>query len=67
LHSFYHPHRWPGWQQEVEQLPGDKGIGVYPYLFTAEGADITKCSRRPVPLPELYGLYVEELPRQLAP
>jgi hypothetical protein len=65
LEKFYQPYRWPGWQHEIERLPGDRAISVWPFLFTAEGKDITRCSRRAVPIGELYGLYVEDLPRQL--
>jgi hypothetical protein len=64
LEAFYKGLRWPGWQREVEKLPGDRGISVYPFLFAA-GEPIAKRSRKPVPLEELWSLHVETLPRQL--
>jgi hypothetical protein len=64
LEAFYRGMRWPNWKREVEQLPGNQGISVYPFL-SAAGAEIAKRSRKPVPLEELWGLHVEELPKQL--
>lgn len=64
LEAFYKGLRWPGWRREVEPLTGDRGISVYPFLFTS-GEDISKRSRRPVPVGELWTLHVEEFPRQL--
>ena len=52
LDKFYEGLRWSGWRREVEGLSGDKGISVYPFLFT-KGESIGKRSRRPVPLQEL--------------
>jgi hypothetical protein len=66
LEAFYKDVRWRGWRREVEPLPGDKGIIVYPFLF-ADGADIAKRSRKPVPLRELWTLYIEEVPKQPRP
>lgn len=51
--------RWPGWREEVEGLPGDQAILFYPFLFTREGS-IESSERRPVPIGELYALYVDE-------
>lgn len=64
LEAFYKGLRWPGWQRDVETLPGDRGISVYPFLFAA-GEPIAKRSRKPVPLEELWALHVETLPRKL--
>jgi hypothetical protein len=64
LERFYAGLRWPGWRRDVEMLAGDRGISVYPFL-SAAGADISKRDRRPVTLAELWGLLVEDLPRQL--
>lgn len=65
LDSFYKGLRWPDWQREVERLPGDRAISVYPFLF-ATGSDISARSRKPVPVAELWTLYVEDLPRKLS-
>ena len=64
LQVFYKRLRWPGWRREVERLKGDQGISVYPFLFAA-GEDISRRSRKPVPLQELWTLHVEDLPKQL--
>lgn len=34
LGAFYENLRWPGWQQEVEQLGGDQVLGMYPFPWT---------------------------------
>ena len=67
LIQFYEPYRWPGWEDEVRPLAGDQAISAYPFLFTVEGKDISRCARRVVPLSELYQLHVEDLPRRLGP
>ena len=64
LDAFYEGLRWPGWRREVEPLTGDRGISVYPFQF-ASGENISKRSRRPVPIQELWTLLVEEVPRQI--
>jgi hypothetical protein len=56
LGAFYGDQRWPGWEAEVAELPGDRGIHVVPPLV-AEGPPVGERSRRPVPLEELWGLH----------
>jgi hypothetical protein len=65
LDKFYAGVRWPGWRREVEGLDGARGISVYPFLF-ATGEDISKRSRRPVPLRELWEMLVVDIPTQLS-
>lgn len=60
LTSFYAPFRWPGWQQEVDHLPGDLALSFYPFL-SAAGPPIGERSRRPVPVDELFRLHVGTL------
>lgn len=57
LDKFYDGLRWVDWRQEVKELDGNKGFYFFPYLFTSEGKDINKVSRRAVPIQELWGLY----------
>lgn len=64
LEQYYLNARWPEWQDEVAQLKGDQGLSIYPFLC-AEGPLTAERSRKAVPILELYGLYVEELPKQL--
>jgi hypothetical protein len=59
LNQFYQGLRWNGWQTEVKVLDGNKGINCFPFLWTTEGKDINKVSRRPVPIEELWTLYNE--------
>lgn len=54
LAGFYENLRWPGWQVEIEQLHGDQALSLYPPPWTAEGKDVSRVSRRPVPAAELW-------------
>ena len=62
---FYKHLLWDGWEKEVSSLNGDQGLSIYPPLWTVEGKNIPKASRRPCPIAELYSLHLMELPRQL--
>ncbi|WP_205501553.1 DUF2625 domain-containing protein [Rufibacter psychrotolerans] len=57
LAGFYAGMRWKGWEADVKKLAGDRGIHCYPYLWTSEGKDINKVSRKDVPIEELWLLY----------
>lgn len=57
--AFYQDLRWPGWQAEVAAVAEDHGIAVYPFLFTAEGRDLARASRRPVLFTELLAMHAE--------
>lgn len=58
--GFYADLRWDGWAAEVEQLPPDRGLSVYPPLWSAEGrSDIAATSRRDCPLLELTALHFD--------
>ncbi len=65
LDKFYESVRWPGWEAELSQLGGDRALSFYPFLWTKEGKDIAKCSRKPCPVEEVYSLNVVEFPKQL--
>ena len=56
--QFYQDYRWDGWEAEVMAIPGDKALSIVPFLWTTEGRDIGRASRRPVPVEELWTLYV---------
>lgn len=64
LADFYRHLRWPGWEGEVAAVPADHGISTYPFLFTAQGRDLARVSRRAVPFGELLSLH-EDLARQV--
>jgi len=65
LDKFYESVRWPGWEAELSQLGGDRALSFYPFLWTKEGKDIAKCSRKPCPVEEVYSLNVVEFPKRL--
>jgi len=55
LEAFYSDLRWPGWQEEVAPLPGDRGISVYPFLWAA-GPPVASRSRTRIPMAELVDI-----------
>ncbi|WP_329279542.1 DUF2625 domain-containing protein [Streptomyces sp. NBC_00691] len=55
--EFYEGLRWPGWQDEVRRLDGDRGLTVHPPLWSAEAhQDLAATSRRVVTMAELLDL-----------
>ncbi|MFE0651293.1 DUF2625 domain-containing protein [Streptomyces sp. NPDC059534] len=55
--EFYEGLRWPGWRDEVRDLDGDRGLTLYPPLWSAEAhQDLAGTSRRVVAMAELLGL-----------
>lgn len=64
LVSYYKNLRWKGWEQEVKALTGNQGIMCLPFLFTKEGGNVTKNSRKAVPIAELWGMN-QDFQRQL--
>jgi hypothetical protein len=61
INKFYDGYRWTNWINEIDTLDGHLGISVYPFLWSKEGqADINKNSRKPVPMQELWELYMKE-------
>jgi SAM-dependent methyltransferase len=58
LASFYGELRWEGWQAEVGPLAGDRGLHVWPPLFS-KGPPIAERSRKPVPVEELWSLALD--------
>jgi len=59
LALFYENMRWPGWEQDISTLEGDKGIAFYPFLWANREIPIVKRSRRAVPMEELWRLHVD--------
>lgn len=55
INQFYEDFRWGGWREDVETLELDRGIALYPPLFTAAGKIPNSSSRRAVPMIELVG------------
>lgn len=66
LEQFYEGLRWPGWREEAGDLALDRGISVYPFLWSKKAdADIAGTSRAAVPMAELFSLH-EEFRRQFS-
>ncbi len=63
LARFYATARWTGWEDEVRALDGARAFSIYPFLC-ADGPPVGERSRRAVPVEELWGLHVMELPKQ---
>jgi hypothetical protein len=54
LDKFYQGLRWNNWRQEVSKLGGDKVYSFYPFLWSKEGKDINKDTRKIIPIEEQY-------------
>ncbi|MFZ0597176.1 MAG: DUF2625 domain-containing protein [Flavobacterium sp.] len=59
LDKFYEGNRWNGWREEVSKLKGDEVFNFYPFLWSAEGSDINKSSRKIIPVEEQYSLNLD--------
>lgn len=59
LDKFYDGNRWDGWRNEVSKLKGDQVYNFYPFLWTAEGSDINKNTRKVIPIEEQYSLNLD--------
>jgi len=59
LDKFYEGRRWTNWTKEVAAMDGDKVFNFFPPLFTKEGKDMTKNSRRPIPIEEQYSFNID--------
>lgn len=54
LQQFYENVRLPDWQQDIATLDGNSVYSFFPPLWSAEGANIGRSSRRIVPIAEHY-------------
>ncbi len=52
--KFYENLRWTNWKDEVSKLDGGRVFNFYPFLWTKEGKDINKVSRKAIPIEEQY-------------
>lgn len=59
MDDFYGGLRWENWQEDVSKLHPDYGYSFFPFLWTKEGKDINKVSKRIVPIGELYDSTME--------
>jgi hypothetical protein len=56
LSEFYKGLRWNDWQKDIKNINGDQAYCFFPFLWTKEGKDLNKTSKRPVPTEEIFSL-----------
>lgn len=54
LEQFYKGYRWANWKTDVATLSGDEVFSFFPYLWTVEGKNPEKVTRKSVPVEEQY-------------
>ena len=59
LEKFYKDYKWENWKAEVEKLNGDKVYNFVPFLWTKEGKEINKNSRKVISIDEQYNLNMD--------
>jgi hypothetical protein len=59
LARFYAGARWKEWAKDVAALSPDYGVSISPPLWTVEGKDIERASRKPVPMTELVSFHFD--------
>jgi hypothetical protein len=59
LDEFYKGLRWINWKEEVSKLDGNMVYSFYPFLWTKEGKDINKVSRKAIPVNEQYSFSLD--------
>lgn len=59
IDSFYKGYRWKNWKNEVSKLEGDKVFNFYPFLWSKEGKNIEKNSRKAISIEEQYNLNLD--------
>ena len=59
IDKFYEGFRWQGWEKDLAALSGESAYSFMPPLWTKEGRDIRKDSKKPVAVEDLYNLIFE--------
>lgn len=59
LADFYKELRWNSWKTDLAKINGNMTYNFYPYLFTKQGKDINKVSKKPVPVEEQFGFTLD--------
>ncbi|QSW88129.1 DUF2625 domain-containing protein [Flavobacterium endoglycinae] len=59
LEKFYEGYKWKNWKQDVSKLNGDQVFNFIPFLWSEEGEDIEKASRKEISIEEQYNLNLE--------
>lgn len=64
LAKYYSDYRWKGWKTEIATISGDQIFNFFPPLWSREGKDINKSSRKTIPVEEQYS-FSPEMKKQL--
>lgn len=54
LEKFYEGYRWKNWRKEVSSMSGDQVFNIVPPLWSKQGRDFSKNSRKAIPIQEQY-------------
>ena len=57
LNKFYKELRWKTWKDDIKNASGNKAFSFIPFLFTKEGNDIEKVSKKLVSISEIWDIY----------
>jgi Protein of unknown function DUF2625 len=61
LEAFYNGLRWNNWKDDIYKLDGNQVYNFFPMLWTKEGKDVNKDSKKPIPIDEQYRLNMDFL------
>jgi len=64
INEFYGDFKWKTFDKDILNFNNDKAFSFYPYLFTEEGKDIEKVSKKIVPIEEIWMMF-NDLQKQL--
>lgn len=57
LNEYYKNLRWATWKKDINKLNGDLGFSVFPFLWSKEGKNINKSTKKIVSINDLWDLY----------
>lgn len=56
LEEFYGALSWDGRDKLIKEISGDQAIFFFPFLWTTEGKDLSKVTKKPISVQEAYSL-----------
>jgi len=57
INEYYSEYKWKTFDKDFTKTDFDKSFSFYPYLFSEEGKEIDKVTKRLVPISELWTMY----------
>ncbi|RXK86626.1 DUF2625 family protein [Filimonas effusa] len=57
LAEYYKNLRWVSWKKDIKKMNGDSGFITFPFLWSKEGRNINKTTKKIVPINYLWDLY----------